>query len=237
MVGGLNRIAIMGEGGDALAVAPRADGVPDDGWLTAYRTASSRARAAWADDATLDALVEAPWGKVPGRIALSGYVQEILTHGWDLARATGQPTELDPELASWVLAVARQILPPEPRGGEIPFAPPVPRAPHPRPAAAPASRTSPVPLYPPVCGPPGSARPVPRLDPGRCHRVPARAQQEQARCVFDPETGTRGPASGAPRAAPAPQHPWAPPHRLTAYRAFTAASVLKARFRVLLRAA
>src|SRR5580704_12636345 len=126
MVGGLNRIAIMGEGGDALAVAPRADGVPDDGWLTAYRTASSRARAAWADDATLDALIEVPWGKVPGRIALSGYVQEILTHGWDLARATGKPTELDPELASWVLAVARQILPPEPRGGEIPFDPPVP---------------------------------------------------------------------------------------------------------------
>jgi uncharacterized protein (TIGR03086 family) len=126
VVGGLNRIAVMGEGGDALAVEPRADGVPDDGWPDAYRTASARARAAWADDATLDALVEAPWGKVPGRIALSGYVQEILTHGWDLARATGQPTELDPELASWVLAVARQILPPEPRGGEIPFASPVP---------------------------------------------------------------------------------------------------------------
>ena len=87
---------------------------------------TARARAAWADDATLDALVEAPWGKVPGRIALSGYVQEILTHGWDLARATGQPTELDPELAHWVLAVSRQILPAEPRGGEIPFGPPVP---------------------------------------------------------------------------------------------------------------
>ena len=67
-----------------------------------------------------------PWGKVPGRIAVSGYVQEILTHGWDLARATGQPTELDPELAAWVLAVTQRILPPEPRGGEIPFGPVVP---------------------------------------------------------------------------------------------------------------
>jgi uncharacterized protein (TIGR03086 family) len=123
IVGGLNRIALVGEGAGALAVPARADGVPDDGWLAAYRSARARAAAAWADDATLDALVEVPWGKVPGRIALSGYVQEILTHGWDLARATGQPTELDPGLASWVLAVARRILPPEPRGGEIPFGP------------------------------------------------------------------------------------------------------------------
>jgi uncharacterized protein (TIGR03086 family) len=126
IVGGLNRIAVMGEGGDALAVRARVEGVPDDGWLAAYRTASARAGAAWADDAMLDTLVVAPWGKVPGRIALSGYVQVILTHGWDLARATGQPTELDPDLAHWVLAVARQILPPEPRGGEIPFDAPVP---------------------------------------------------------------------------------------------------------------
>ena len=123
IVGGLNRVAIVGEGGDALAIPARADGVPDDGWLAAYQAAAARSRAAWADDAKLDALVEVPWGKVPGRIAVSGYVQEILTHGWDLARATGQPTELDPELASWVLAVAQRILPPEPRGGEVPFGP------------------------------------------------------------------------------------------------------------------
>src|SRR5579872_3242868 len=121
IVGGLTRIAVIGEGGD---------GLPDDGWPDAYHAARARVTAAWADDARLDALVVAPWGKVPGRIALGGYVQEILTHGWDLARAAGQPTELDPGLASWVLAVARQILPPEPRGGEIPFGPPVPVPPN-----------------------------------------------------------------------------------------------------------
>src|SRR5260370_15589804 len=154
IVGGLNRIAIMGEGGDALAVEPRADGVPDDGWLAAYETASSRARAAWSDDATLDALVEAPWGKVPGRIALSGYVQEILTHGWDLARATGQPAELDPQPPSWVLAVARHILPPEPPRGQIPFSPPAPPPPHPPPPPPPAPRPRPPPLSPTTTAPP-----------------------------------------------------------------------------------
>ncbi|MGH3202327.1 MAG: TIGR03086 family metal-binding protein [Streptosporangiaceae bacterium] len=126
VVGGLNRIAIMGEGGDALAVEPRADGVPDDGWLAAYRTASSRARGAWADDATLDALVVAPWGKVPGRIALSGYVQEILTHGWDLVRATGQPADYPADLVERALAQARPGLAKRPDGPGAPFAAEVP---------------------------------------------------------------------------------------------------------------
>ena len=123
IVGGLNRVAIMGEGGAALARPARADGVPDDGWPAAYRAAAARAVAAWADDARLDALVEVPWGQVPGRFAIAGYGQEILTHGWDLAKATAQETEGDPELARWALAGMRRVLPPEPRGGEIPFGP------------------------------------------------------------------------------------------------------------------
>ena len=123
MVGGMNRVATAGETGDALATVARVDGIPDDGWLAAYRAAAVRAQAAWADDAKLDAVVKLPWGTMPGRIAVSGYVQELLTHAWDLAKATGQPTEGDPELAAWALALARRILPPEPRGGDVPFAP------------------------------------------------------------------------------------------------------------------
>ena len=68
-------------------------------------------------------MVELPWGKIPGRFAIAGYVQEILTHGWDLAQATGQPTERDPELARWALAGAKRILPPEARRADVPFGP------------------------------------------------------------------------------------------------------------------
>lgn len=59
--------------------------------LRGDRRLADRAGAAWADDAKLDALVEVPWGKIPGRFALAGYVQEILAHGWDRAKATGPP--------------------------------------------------------------------------------------------------------------------------------------------------
>jgi uncharacterized protein (TIGR03086 family) len=125
IVGGLTRAALVGEGDpDALARPAVADGVPDDGWPDTYRAAANRATAAWADDTKLDTLVEVPWGKVPGRFALAGYVQEVLAHGWDLAKATGQPTEGDPELALRALTTAKRILPPEIRGTEgVPFGP------------------------------------------------------------------------------------------------------------------
>jgi uncharacterized protein (TIGR03086 family) len=126
MVGGLKRIAYVGEGGNALDVVPVADGVPDDGWPDAFRQSGQRVRAAWADDATLDALATVPWGQVPGRAALAGYVQEVVMHGWDLATATGQQTELDPELAEFALVFAHQALPPEHRGPEVPFGPVTP---------------------------------------------------------------------------------------------------------------
>jgi len=125
IIGGLTRAALVGEGDpDALARPATAEGVPDDGWPAAYRAAAGRVTAAWADDAKLDTLVEVPWGKVPGRFALAGYIQEILAHGWDLAKATGQETERDPELALWSLTTAKRILPPEIRAAaDVPFGP------------------------------------------------------------------------------------------------------------------
>lgn len=125
ITGGLTRTALVGEGDPgALGRPATAEGVPDDGWPAAYRAGAARATAAWADDAKLDTLFEVPWGKVPGRFVIAGYIQEILTHGWDLAKATGQPTEGDPELALYALAGAKRILPPDIRGAEgIPFGP------------------------------------------------------------------------------------------------------------------
>ncbi|MEV5438035.1 TIGR03086 family metal-binding protein [Streptomyces sp. NPDC052682] len=121
LTGGTHRVAIAAEGGDPLAVEPFVDGVPDDGWTAAYEEARTRAVEAWAPEDRLEATMRMPFGEVPGRAALSGYVLETVAHTWDLAEALGRPLELDPELATFALGVARRMLPAERRGGPVPF--------------------------------------------------------------------------------------------------------------------
>ncbi|MEV0641181.1 TIGR03086 family metal-binding protein [Streptomyces sp. NPDC050619] len=121
MAGGTHRVAVVAEGGDALAVRPFVDGVPDDGWPAAYAEAAERALKAWADDDLLDAVMRMPFGEKPGRIALSGYVLETVAHTWDLREALGQPAELDPDLAEFALTVGHRLLPDARRDDSVPF--------------------------------------------------------------------------------------------------------------------
>ncbi|WP_098957493.1 TIGR03086 family metal-binding protein [Pseudonocardia sp. N23] len=77
----------------------------------------------WENDDMLDTLIEVPWGTVPGRGVVWGYLNEALVHGWDLAVATGQDAEADPAAAEAALAAIVRFLPAEPRGGPVPFGP------------------------------------------------------------------------------------------------------------------
>ncbi|MCX5051206.1 MULTISPECIES: TIGR03086 family metal-binding protein [unclassified Streptomyces] len=122
VVGGTLRIAVVGEGGDGLAVHPFADGVADDGWTAAYDEVRTRVLKAWSGDDRMAAPVRVPWGEVPGHAALSGYVMELVTHTWDLSESLGHPLELDPELADFALTTARRVLPAPDRDERTPFA-------------------------------------------------------------------------------------------------------------------
>ncbi|MFF3291502.1 TIGR03086 family metal-binding protein [Streptomyces sp. NPDC003023] len=122
VVGATRRFAVIGEGGDGMAVRTQTDGVADDGWNSAYEDIQRRATTAWADDAKLAGEYTAPWGRVPGAAVVGGYVMETLTHTWDLSQALGHPLPLDEELAIAVLPMARQALPEDRRGEGVPFA-------------------------------------------------------------------------------------------------------------------
>lgn len=122
IVGGTRRIAVVGEGGDGMAVGPTAAGVADDGWAAAYDEVRVRVLKAWESDERMTSPVRVPWGEVPGHAALSGYVMEIVTHTWDLAEAIGHAGGLDPELAEYALGTARAVLPDSrPRDAQTPF--------------------------------------------------------------------------------------------------------------------
>ena len=122
MVGGTRRIAIVGEGGNGLAEPAFVDGVEDAGWPEAYDEVRTRVLKAWESDERMSAPVRVPWGEVPGRAALSGYVMELVTHTWDLSESLGHPLALDPELADFALATARRVLPEPQRDADTPFA-------------------------------------------------------------------------------------------------------------------
>ncbi|MDN5920051.1 MAG: TIGR03086 family metal-binding protein [Pseudonocardia sp.] len=127
----VRRPAALAAGTDPMAYPLVSEDVLDDP-TAAYAAESAAVRRVWsgpAGDALLDRPVRVPWGEVPGREALWGYLNETLVHGWDLAVATGQDPEADPDLAAAALAAARRMLPAEPRGGPVPFAPVVPSAP------------------------------------------------------------------------------------------------------------
>ncbi|ATW50720.1 TIGR03086 family metal-binding protein [Streptomyces peucetius] len=122
VVGVTRRFAVIGQGGDGMAVPTHTDGVTDDGWSAAFEQALRQATAAWAVETKLAGEYTVPWGRVPGAAAVGGYVMETLTHTWDLSRALGHPMPLDEELALAVLPLARQALPADRRGEEVPFA-------------------------------------------------------------------------------------------------------------------
>ncbi|MFH8222849.1 TIGR03086 family metal-binding protein [Streptomyces sp. NPDC018057] len=126
IVGGTLRIAVAGEGGDGLSVDPSAVVVADDDWSGAYEEARGRAVKAWEPEERLAAPVRVPWGEVPGRAALAGYVMELVAHTWDLNEAVGRPLELDPALSEAALDAARRMLPESGRGEGVPFADPRP---------------------------------------------------------------------------------------------------------------
>lgn len=120
------KIEVLGSGGDIRTVQPITELAADP--AAGYSELAEASQRAWAA-ADLRALVTAPWGMVPSGFALGGYLNETLAHGWDLAVATGQPSEADDDLAVTALATMQKALPAQPRGGNIPFGPVIESAP------------------------------------------------------------------------------------------------------------
>ena len=49
-------------------------------------------------------MITLPFGTLPGSVFINIASTDAFSHGWDLARATGQSTDLDPEIAAQLLS-------------------------------------------------------------------------------------------------------------------------------------
>jgi uncharacterized protein (TIGR03086 family) len=106
---------------------PRNDFAADhlgDDHVAAFRASAEAALAAF----RRPGMLAQQYGPAPGWRLVEQVVIEMLVHGWDLAKATGRPTDLAPDVAATALAAVRTIYAELPRtpGGSFAPAQPVP---------------------------------------------------------------------------------------------------------------
>jgi uncharacterized protein (TIGR03086 family) len=124
VVNGTTWFAVTAETG----ATPDGDAYPAftaDTLVEVFDAGSARAVRAFAADGAMERIMHLPFGDLPGAAFVYIACGDTFTHGWDLARATGQSTDLDPETATQLLEIVRPMLPDALRGeeGQAPFGP------------------------------------------------------------------------------------------------------------------
>ena len=120
IVGGAHWFGASTEAGDS-ATLPEKDWSEGD-MVGSFDEGAARAVAAFGTPGAQEKIVKLPFGEFPGSVFMGLATSDTFTHGWDLAKATGQPTDLDPELAEQLLQAATQLVPDQFRGEEpMPF--------------------------------------------------------------------------------------------------------------------
>jgi uncharacterized protein (TIGR03086 family) len=87
-------------------------------FVTAFDEAAQRSVAAFSADGVMEKMLTLPFGQMPGAAFCGIAATDTFTHGWDLAKATGQDTLLNDALAGQLLAGAKQFISPAFRSPE-----------------------------------------------------------------------------------------------------------------------
>jgi uncharacterized protein (TIGR03086 family) len=114
VIGGNERVVIWA--GRAEKPAARPDDI-----MAAHRAAAAAAQEVFAGPDGMSTMFKLPFGELPGQFFIGMRTSDVLTHAWDLAAATGQSTDLDPELAAEQLPAVRAFVGPQFRGPDKPF--------------------------------------------------------------------------------------------------------------------
>jgi uncharacterized protein (TIGR03086 family) len=75
--------------------------------VASFDAGSADCLAAFRAEGVMGKMLTLPWGEMPGAAFAGLAATDTFTHGWDLAKATGQDTDLFPELAAGLLEAAK----------------------------------------------------------------------------------------------------------------------------------
>jgi uncharacterized protein (TIGR03086 family) len=122
VIGGHHFFAATMRGEPVQGAAPTPAG---GDYLTAFDAAASASRSAFLADGAMERMIDLPFGTMPGSAVVGLLATDTLTHAWDIAKATGQSTDLAPELAAGLLGGVRGAIQDSFRGedGKAPFGP------------------------------------------------------------------------------------------------------------------
>ncbi len=121
LVGGSYFFASATEAGEVVASGDPPDFAGGD-FVASYEEGSKQAVAAFSAPGAQEKIVKLPFGEFPGAGFMGIATVDTFTHAWDLAKATGQSTNLDPELAEQLLAQSKAMISDGFRGPEpMPF--------------------------------------------------------------------------------------------------------------------
>ena len=87
-------------------------------YIAAFDEVTGEALAAFGQDGVMEQTFELPFGEMPGAALMGLATTDTFQHGWDLAKATGQSTDLAPELAAGLLEQSKMSIQEAFRGPE-----------------------------------------------------------------------------------------------------------------------
>jgi uncharacterized protein (TIGR03086 family) len=80
----------------------------DSDWRTSYPAGLAELARAWGDPGAWEGMTQIAGMDMPGEVVGSIALTEVVIHGWDLARATGQAYDTDPRAVEAILPNVEQ---------------------------------------------------------------------------------------------------------------------------------
>jgi uncharacterized protein (TIGR03086 family) len=97
---------------------PAGEDLIGDDWSGAFDAAAAGLMEVWRRPGMLERTFTSPLGELTATWRVGQQIADVAVHGWDVAKATGQPSELDPDVGQFALDWGRENLKPEFRGEE-----------------------------------------------------------------------------------------------------------------------